>query len=102
MNYRLFLVPAEMSSFPFGLCITPVFRNRAAASAQAVRGHGVGAGGRCAPRGLLPTLRISLQEESCIFLLFLKCLAPGSGRKIPAIWHGACTYPGVFIPETKY
>ena len=39
------------------------------------------------------TLRLRLQEESC--LLSFKCLDPGSGRKIPAIWHGADAYPGV-------
>ena len=33
-------------------------------------------------------------------LFSLKCLHPGSGRKIPAIWHGAGVNPGVFIPET--
>ena len=27
-------------------------------------------------------------------------LDPGSGRKIPAIWHGAGANPGVFILET--
>ena len=27
-------------------------------------------------------------------------LDPGSGRKTPAMWHGAGAYPGVFIPET--
>ena len=30
----------------------------------------------------------------------LMCLDPGSGRQIPAIWHGARGNPGVFIPET--
>jgi hypothetical protein len=29
----------------------------------------------------------------------LICLDPGSGRKIPAIWHGASANPGVFILE---
>ena len=32
--------------------------------------------------------------------LSLKCLGPGSGRKLPVIWHGVGVYPGVFIPET--
>ena len=31
----------------------------------------------------------------------LQCLDPTSGRKIPAIWHGAGAYHGVFIPETQ-
>ena len=47
---------------------------------------------------LATTLRIQLQAES--YLLSLKRLDPGSGRKIPAIWHGAGAYPSVFIPET--
>ena len=33
-------------------------------------------------------------------LVSLKCLDPGSGRKIPAIWHGAGANLSVFIPET--
>ena len=44
------------------------------------------------------TLIIRLQAESCHFLR--GCLDPGSGRKIPAVWHGAGAYHGVFIPET--
>ena len=28
------------------------------------------------------------------------CLDPGSGPKIPAIWHGAGAFHGGFIPET--
>ena len=35
-------------------------------------------------------------------LFSLECLDPGSGRKIPAIWHGTGAYTGVFIPETEY
>ena len=27
----------------------------------------------------------------------MKCLDPGIGRKIPAIWHGAGAYRGVFV-----
>ena len=50
------------------------------------------------PKGRLTTLRISLQAEACLFCL--ECLDPSSGRNIPAIWHGAGAYPGVFIPET--
>ena len=45
-----------------------------------------------------PRFRMCLQAESCRVLL--KCLHPGSGRKIPAIWQGAGAYPGVFIPKT--
>ena len=33
-------------------------------------------------------------------LFSLKCLDPGSGRKIPATWHCTGANPGVFIPET--
>ena len=40
----------------------------------------------------------SLQAELRLFCF--KCLDPGSGWKIPVIWHGAGTYPGGFIPET--
>ena len=29
-----------------------------------------------------------------------KCLDPGSGQQIPAIWIGAGAYHGIFIPET--
>ena len=34
------------------------------------------------------------------YLLSVKCLDPGSGWKIPAIWHGAGACLGVFMPET--
>ena len=30
----------------------------------------------------------------------VRYLDPGSGRNIPAIWHGFGAYSGVFIPET--
>ena len=47
------------------------------------------------------TLRKILQDcRQNHALLSLKFLYPGGGRKIPAIWHGAGAYPGVFIPET--
>ena len=37
----------------------------------------------------------------CRMAMFsLKALDPGSGRKIPAIWHGACACHDVFMPET--
>ena len=44
-------------------------------------------------------LRIILQAELCLLKLETP-RDPGSGQKIPAIWHGTGAYPGVFIPET--
>ena len=49
--------------------------------------------------GALPRL-----EQNCRYAeacpLRLKCLDPGSGRKVPATWHGAGACHGVCIPET--
>ena len=42
----------------------------------------------------------NIHAKNKITLFCVKCLNPGSGRKIPAIWHGAGANPGVFIPET--
>ena len=66
-------------------------------AARAVVAAGGGGGGACASVDEPSTLsiRIRLQTDSCF-----ACLEPGSGRIIPAIWHGAGAYPGVFIPET--
>ena len=50
--------------------------------------------GRCVPG--LSKLIIRLQVESCLFLLQV----PRSG-KIPAMWHGAGAYPGVFYPRKR-
>ena len=44
------------------------------------------------------TLRTSCRQNRAFF--FLEFLDPGSGRNIPAKWHGAGAYPGIFIPET--
>ena len=56
------------------------------------------------PAKFLPkplTRTISEPRRKVTPLKSLKCLAPGSGRKIPAIWHGAGAYHGVSIPETS-
>ena len=45
---------------------------------------------------LISKLIISLQAELRLFLRQMPY--PGSGRKIPTLWHGAGAYPGVFIP----
>ena len=34
-------------------------------------------------------------------VLSFKCLDPGSGRKILAMWHGAGAYPGVLIQKSS-
>ena len=47
-----------------------------------------------------PSPRYSQNHDTKSPLVSLKCLGPGSGRKIPAIWHGAGANPGVFVPET--
>ena len=48
-------------------------------------------------RLLRPLLTTLISEQRHKMSLFsLKCLDPGSGRKIPAIWHGAGANPGVY------
>ena len=47
--------------------------------------------------GFVTTLRIRSQAES--YRLKLEYADHGSGRKIPAIWHVASAYPGVFYPR---
>ena len=54
------------------------------------------------PNGL-STLRMRLQIRIIVaFNKSLTRLDPGSGRKIPAIWHDTGAYPGVSILETWY
>ena len=40
-------------------------------------------------------LRTTTQNDQTLFSL--KCLDPGSGRKLPAIWHGDMENPGVTL-----
>ena len=46
---------------------------------------------------MLTTLITKLWQKHAMFSW--KCLDPGRGREITAIWHGAGAHHGVFIPE---
>ena len=46
----------------------------------------------------LPTLRMQLQPV--FHCSSLNALDPGSGRQIPAIWHGTGVWHGHFTPES--
>ena len=56
-------------------------------------------------RNMMRGLRLTRKEKYCRqnhVLISLECLDPGSGRTIPARWHGVGAYPRVFIRETLF
>ena len=61
-----------------------------------------GAGGASAAKPPASSTLIIVCRQNYAFLLCFKCQILVVVKKLPAIWHGAGAYPGVFIPEIQY